>query len=65
MRDCTGEEILLELLGHLHFEEHTKDILEDVVNVIPCMMPYIDAQFQPRAMSDRPHVVPSGSTNLR
>lgn len=64
MRDCTGEEILLELLGHLHFEEHTKDILEDVVNVIPCMMPYIDAQFQPRAMSDRPHVVPSGSTNF-
>ena len=64
MRDCTGEEILLELLGHLHFEEYTKDILEDVVNVIPCMMPYIDAQFQPRAMSDRPYVVPAGSTNF-
>lgn len=64
MRDCTGEEMLLELLGHLHFEESTKDILEDVINVIPCMMPYIDAQFQPRAMSDRPHVVPVGSTNF-
>lgn len=64
MRMCTGEELLLELLGHLHFEEETKDILESVVNVIPCMMPYIDSQFQPRAMNDRPKVVPEGSTNF-
>lgn len=64
MRECSGEEILIELLAHLHFEEHTKDILADIVNVIPCMMPYVDAQFQPRAMSDRPHVVPNGSTNF-
>ena len=28
------------------------------------MMPYVDAQFQPRKMSDRPHVVPKGSTNF-
>ena len=38
--------------------------MESVVNVIPCMMPYIDSQFQPRAMSDRPLVIPSGSTNF-
>ncbi len=64
MRDCTGREILVELLHHLHFEEETEEILKDVVNVIPCMMPYIDSQFQPRAMADRPKVVPEGSTNL-
>ena len=64
MRECTGEELLLELLGHLHFEKDTKDILETVVYVIPCMMPYIDSQFQPRAKSDRPLVVPEGSTNF-
>ena len=64
MRECTGEEILVELLGHLHFEEATKDILSEIVNVIPCMMPYVDAQFQPRAMSDRPHVVASDATNF-
>ena len=28
------------------------------------MMPYIDAQFQPRKKSDRPSVVPEGSTNF-
>ena len=64
MRECTGEEILIELLHHLHFEDKIDEIMETVVNVIPCMMPYIDAQFQPRKMSDRPKVVPEGSTNF-
>ena len=64
MRECTGEELLVELLHHLHMEQEQQEILDSVVNVIPCMMPYIDAQFQPRAMSDRPQVVPKGSTNF-
>jgi oleate hydratase len=64
MRECTGEELLIELLHHLHFEEQIDEIMDTVVNVIPCMMPYIDAQFQPRKMADRPQVVPQGSTNF-
>lgn len=64
MRECTGKEILIELLHHLHFENEQDDIMDTIVNVIPCMMPYIDAQFQPRKMSDRPPVVPEGSTNF-
>lgn len=64
MRDCTGEEMLIELLHHLHLEDEIDEIMETVVNVIPCMMPYIDSQFQPRKMSDRPKVVPEGSTNF-
>ena len=44
--------------------EHLAGELADVVNVIPCMMPYVDAQFQPRKMTDRPNVVPEGSTNF-
>ncbi|WP_339620963.1 oleate hydratase [Eubacterium sp.] len=64
MKDCTGAEILKELIYQLHFEEHEKELMDSVVNVVPCMMPYIDAQFQPRAMSDRPAVVPEGSINF-
>ncbi|MTI49526.1 MAG: oleate hydratase [Firmicutes bacterium] len=64
MRECTGEELLIELLYHLQFEDEIDDIMKDVINVIPCMMPYIVSQFQPRAMSDRPAVVPEGSTNF-
>lgn len=64
MGDCTGKEIFTELIHHLHFEDDLDEIIDTVINVIPCMMPYIDAQFQPRAMKDRPQVVPEGSTNL-
>lgn len=64
MKDCTGEELLIELLHHLHMEARQEELLADVVNVIPCMMPYVDAQFQPRKMADRPKVVPAGSTNF-
>lgn len=64
MKDCTGEEIFDELLYHLHLIDRKEEIKKDIINVIPCMMPYVDAQFQPRKMSDRPHVVPKGSTNF-
>ncbi|MEP6504953.1 MAG: oleate hydratase [Betaproteobacteria bacterium] len=61
MADCTGEEILRELCGHLNFD------LGEVftqANCIPCRMPYITSMFMPRAKSDRPLPVPAGSTNL-
>lgn len=64
MRDCTGEEILTELLGHLHFEDQAEILKASIINVIPCMMPYCDALFQKRAIADRPLVVPKDSANL-
>ena len=38
--------------------------MKTVINVIPCYMPYVDAQFEPRKYTDRPPVVPTGSTNF-
>jgi oleate hydratase len=64
MKDCTGEEILTELLHHLHMEDEMDEIMPTIINVIPCMMPYIISMFQPRAIKDRPQVVPAGSTNF-
>lgn len=65
MKDCTGEEMLLEYLHQLHIpEEEIGELMETVINVIPCYMPYVDAQFEPRKMSDRPQVVPEGATNF-
>lgn len=64
MMKCTGEEILVELLHHLHMENQISEIMDSVINVIPSMMPYIDSQFQPRKMKDRPYVVPKGSKNF-
>ena len=60
MSECTGEEILRELCGHLRFD------LDAVAqaNCIPCRMPYITSMFMPRALSDRPLPVPKNSRNL-
>ena len=61
MADCTGEEILRELCGHLNF-----DVDETFANAncIPCRMPYITSMFMPRKSGDRPLPVPFGSVNL-
>nr|WP_248114460.1 oleate hydratase [Bradyrhizobium sp. 2S1]MCK7672508.1 oleate hydratase [Bradyrhizobium sp. 2S1] len=52
MSECTGREILIELLSHLRFTESIPFIL-DTSRVITAMMPYITAQFMPRVMTDR------------
>ena len=65
MKDCTGQELLNEYLHHLHIpEDRIAELMKTVINVIPCYMPYVDAQFEPRKMSDRPPVIPAGSTNF-
>jgi oleate hydratase len=63
MSECTGEEILIELCSHLRFNADLQKILQ-TSNCIPCMMPFITSQFMPRKGTDRPKVVPKGSTNL-
>jgi oleate hydratase len=63
MSECSGEEILTELFYHLKITEKMQPLMEKM-NCIPCMMPFIDAQFQPRLAGDRPQVIPEGSTNF-
>ncbi|MCM2430603.1 oleate hydratase [Streptomyces sp. RKAG337] len=62
MSQCTGREILDEVLRHLRFEQRP-EILDGSI-VLPAMMPYITSQFLVRQAGDRPQVVPAGSTNL-
>ena len=60
---ATGQEILIELIHHLGFE----DILDEVrrtTTVIPVMMPYITSEFQRRDLTDRPPVIPPGAKNF-
>jgi oleate hydratase len=64
MAECTGAEILQEVLGHLHFAQADKDAIIAASNCAPCTMPYITSQFMVRKAGDRPQVVPTGSTNL-
>jgi oleate hydratase len=63
MQDCTGREIMIELLGHLQIDGDAQRIL-DATNNIPCMMPFITSQFLRREPGDRPQVIPDGWRNL-
>ena len=63
MSECTGKQILEEVLGHLQFDDYKERILAASI-CIPCMMPYITSQFLVRRRGDRPDVVPKDSTNL-
>jgi len=63
MSECTGEEILTELVYQLGFEKNLKAILKSAV-CIPCSTPYVTSVFLPRAKGDRPATIPQGYSNL-
>jgi len=63
MEECSGLEILEEVIGQLHFEADRDTILTSSI-CIPCRMPYITSQFLVRKHGDRPDVVPAKSKNL-
>ena len=64
MSECSGRELLQELLYHFGIDEEDMAAYVDECKVIPAMMPYITSQFMPRALGDRPEVIPEGSVNL-
>ncbi|AWN14996.1 Myosin-crossreactive antigen [Salinisphaera sp. LB1] len=63
MPKCTGREVVTELCFHLGLIDQVDEVLAATKARI-ALMPYITAQFMPRAQGDRPAVVPDGCTNL-
>jgi len=63
MSECTGEEILTEVMYHLGFIDELEAVKEHAV-CIPCMTPFVTSQFLPRGVTDRPQVVPEFSKNF-
>jgi len=65
MSDCSGQEILEELWGHLGIEDLMRPVVEEhKINCIPVAMPFIDSLFMPCAKGDRPEVLPEGAVNF-
>ena len=64
VRECTGNEILTEILHHYGLDEDTikETLAQTYVSV--AAMPYITSQFMPRRVADRPQVIPEGCVNL-
>lgn len=63
MTECSGEEILKELLYWFGLEDKYDEIAPHC-NAIPTIMPYITSEFMPRGRNDRPTIIPEGSQNL-
>ncbi len=63
MSECTGQEILTELLGQLGFED-SDGMIRETTRVTTVMMPYITSQFERRVPEDRPLVIPKGAKNF-
>ncbi|ESU15737.1 hypothetical protein FGSG_09198 [Fusarium graminearum PH-1] len=61
MLECTGAEILTELLHLMAFP--IRPTLDRSITV-PCLMPLIGSPFLTRKKGDRPKVIPDGSKNL-
>lgn len=64
MSECSGRELLQELLYHFGISESDMQEYIDECIVIPAMMPYITSQFMPRVKGNRPEVIPENSVNL-
>jgi oleate hydratase len=63
MDQCTGAEILEEVLRNLRFDDQFDTIIKSSI-CIPCNLPYVNNIWLPRSRGDRPSVVPEGATNL-
>lgn len=64
MYKCTGKEIIIELMGHLHIPKKEQSEMLQGLICRTSIMPYINSQFQPRKEGDRPLVVPIGYENF-
>ena len=60
MAQCSGQEILIELCGHLNCDPS----MFAAAICIPCRMPYITSMFMPRAPGDRPQPIPANTGNF-
>ena len=64
MPDCNGIELCEEWLYHMGVPEERIPEMAAAATTIPAHMPYITSYFMPRALGDRPKVVPDHSKNL-
>jgi oleate hydratase len=63
MDQCTGAEILEEVLQQLRFDQQMAAIMASSI-CVPCYMPYVNNIWLPRSRGDRPPPVLEGATNL-
>lgn len=61
MYDCSGREIMTELLSHLKFP---LDVVLDTSTTIPNVVPYATSAMVTRNARDRPKIIPTKASNV-
>lgn len=64
MKDANGAEILFELVKLIKREQQWGEIVDDIINVVPCLMPYAAASSKPHDDNDKPLVVKNTECNF-
>jgi oleate hydratase len=64
MDQCTGAEILEEVLWHLQFDKQQLAAIMTSSICVPCYMPYVNNVWLPWSRGDMPPPVPKSATNL-
>ncbi|RAH65397.1 oleate hydratase [Aspergillus aculeatinus CBS 121060] len=64
MLECTGEEILREVLAQLEVKETEADRILQGAITVPCVVPRMAAGLLPRGEGNRPRVIPPAIRNL-
>ena len=62
MTDCSGAEILYELISCFNLQEAWEDIRDTVINVIPCHRRYDKSYLAPAA--SKLEIIPTGISNF-
>ncbi|WP_434311525.1 oleate hydratase [Hominifimenecus sp. rT4P-3] len=64
MKDCTGREIVDEVLSCLRWQEIWEKVQEEVIGCTLTRKPYARAAFSPHGMADRVSILPDPEGNL-
>ncbi|KAL4947075.1 streptococcal 67 kDa myosin-cross-reactive antigen like family-domain-containing protein [Aspergillus filifer] len=64
MVQCSGREILAEILEYLSLHPDTMDSILKSSITIPCIQPRAASTLLPRDVGDRPHIIPRGVSNM-
>jgi oleate hydratase len=60
---CSGEQVLREIVHELGFDDDADRIVDSSV-CIPCLLPHAGSVWLTRKRKDRPKVVPDGAKNF-
>ncbi len=64
LKEASGAEILFELVKFLKLEYNWEEIIDDIIDVVPCLMPFAASPALPHSEGDKPGTVKDRTVNF-